>query len=89
MSASIIFNEVATLVVNGTEFVISGFYDKTDNQHDEIGNISRLSTSHRFVTSADIASSDAEPKNTTLNGIEVKRIAKDMNGLTVIYLAHD
>ena len=86
MSASVFFNEEATLCINGTDFTISGFFEKTDNRHDEIGHVSRLSTSHRFITAVDIDSSDANTRNATLNGIKVKTISKDLNGLTVIHL---
>jgi len=87
MSAGVFFNEEAKLNINGTDFIISGFFEKTDNRHDEIGGISRLSASHRFVTAADIESSNANVRDATLNGIKVKTIAKDLNGMTIIYLS--
>jgi len=86
MSAGVIFNEEAKLNINGTDFIISGFFDKVDNAHDPIGNISRLSYSHRFITAADIVLSDADVRESTLNGMKIKRTMKDSIGMTVIYL---
>ena len=87
MSAGVIFNEEAKLNINGTDFIISGFFDKADNTHEIAGNVSSLYSSHRFITTADIASSDANVRNSTLNGMKIKRIMKDSIGMTIIHLS--
>jgi len=86
LSSSVFFNEEANLFVPGTlvddEYVIEGFFDTVDYSNYDVNNISRLVTANRFVTSEDLK----YVKGMTLNGISVKQIQRDLNGLTVLWL---
>lgn len=84
LSSNVFFNEEVTIKApESDDIVISGFFDKVDNPGDEFGNITRLVTSHRFITASELV----YVKGMTLNGIVVKQIQRDKNGVTVIWLA--
>jgi len=88
LSSQIFFNEEVTIRIPDQEdIVISGFFDKVDNAGDDFGNISRLTTSHRFITATELNHIQGMMLITRdLHETVVKQIQRDKNGMTVIWL---